>query len=147
MPPYAQASASYTIQVIGNTVTFDAWALDAVPFGAQPFQIKAPTSNVTQAGNTPTIKYSTLNGDTSVVSITDTGMVTVKAKGTATIVAEQAPVGTFAGGKTEATLEVTARSWRSSSGSIDRPRGRVVRDMRRSMELGRPRLAEAPPRR
>lgn len=103
--PYRQATASYKLKVNGKPVTFSPWALDPVIFGVAPFQIKAPTSDVP---GSPSITYSTLNNDASVVSITASGQITVNAKGTATVVAKQSAFGEYGEGTTSAELNITA---------------------------------------
>lgn len=100
--PYPAASASYTIKVKGQAVSFNPWALAPVAFGSPAFQIAPATSN-----SQGEISYSVKGSDPSVLSITAQGLVTVKAVGQATIVATQKPFAAFDGGSTEATLTVT----------------------------------------
>lgn len=103
-PPYPAASASYTIRVKGQPIRFNPWQLASVAYGVPSFQIAPPTSNVQGA----TIVYSLKDKTTAVASITEQGLVTVKAVGKTTIVATQRPLGAYDGGTTEAELEVTA---------------------------------------
>lgn len=103
-PPYPAASASYTIKVKGQPVTFQPWQLAPVMYGMPAFQITAPTSNVQGAA----IVYSLKDTATTVASITPQGLITVKAVGKTTIVATQKPLGIYDSGTVEAELEVTA---------------------------------------
>lgn len=103
-PPYPAASASYTLKVKGQPITFNPWQLASVAYGVPSFQIAPPTSNVQGA----TIVYSLKDQTTAVASITAQGLVTVKAVGKTTIVATQKPFGAYDGGTTEAEFEVTA---------------------------------------
>ncbi|AOS78570.1 MULTISPECIES: Ig-like domain-containing protein [Hydrogenophaga] len=103
-PPYPAASASYTIKVKGQPVTFQPWQLAPVMYGMPAFQITAPTSNVQGAA----IVYSLKDTATTVASITPQGLITVKAVGKTTIVATQKPLGIYDSGTVEAEFEVTA---------------------------------------
>lgn len=103
-PPYPAASASYTIQVKGLPVVFQPWQLASVMYGMPAFQITAPVSNVQNAS----IVYRLKDPATAVASVTEAGVVTVKAVGKTIIVATQKPLGTYDGGTLEAELEVTA---------------------------------------
>jgi hypothetical protein len=103
-PPYPAASATYTIKVKVLPVTFQPWQLASVMYGVPPFQIVAPVSNVQNA----TTIYRLKDPGTTVASVTETGLVTVKAVGKTTIVATQKPVGAYEGGSVEAELEVMA---------------------------------------
>lgn len=103
-PPYPAASASYTLKVKGQPITFNPWQLASVAYGVPSFQITPPSSNVQGA----TIVYRLKDSATAVASITEQGLVTVKAVGKTTIVATQKPFGTYDGGTTEAELQVTA---------------------------------------
>lgn len=108
-PPYPAASASYTIKVKGQPVSFNPWALAPVVFGSPAFQI-APASSNSQGA----ISYSVKGDASPVLSVTAQGLVTVKAVGQATIVATQKPFGAFDGGTAEATLTVTPSATRFS---------------------------------
>jgi len=103
-PPYPAANASYSIKVKGLPLVFQPWQLASVMYGVPAFQIAAPVSNVPDA----TIVYRLKDAVTTVVSITEAGLVTVKAVGKTTIVATQKPVGLHEGGSLEAELEVMA---------------------------------------
>jgi hypothetical protein len=102
--PYPAASASYTIKVKGLPVAFQHWQLASVMYGMPAFQIAAPVSNVQNA----TFVYRLKDPATTVASITEAGLVTVKAVGKTTIVATQKASGTFDSGTIEADLEVMA---------------------------------------
>jgi hypothetical protein len=102
--PYPAAGASYTIKVKGLPVAFQPWQLASVMYGMPAFQIAAPVSNVQNA----TFVYRLKDPATTVASITEAGLVTVKAVGKTTIVATQKASGTFDSGTIEADLEVMA---------------------------------------
>ena len=103
-PPYPAASATYTIKVKGLPVTFQPWQLASVMYGVPAFQIAAPVSNVQNAS----IVYRLKDTATTVASVTETGLITVKAVGKTIIVATQKPLGAYEGGSVEAELEVMA---------------------------------------